>query len=84
MGATGVDALLTGAGSVVASRFATSSMGGNTLEEPGKVDGCVVDGKDAGAEAKERGDWTCGSGVAAPSANAVILRYLAIVEAKRR
>ena len=64
MGAAGVDALLTGAGSVVASRCATSSMGGNTLEELDKVDDCVVDGKDAGAEAKERGDWTCRSGVA--------------------
>ena len=43
IGATGVGALLTGAGSGAASRTCkTSSMGGNTLDEPGKVDDCVV------------------------------------------
>ena len=39
MGATGVDAPLTVAGSGAASRTCTTfSMGGNTLDEPGKVD----------------------------------------------
>ena len=85
MGATGVDALLTDAGSGVASRTrTTSSIGGNTLDGRGKVANCVVDGKDAGAEAKERRDWTCGSGVATSPANAGILRYLPTAEAKIR
>ena len=80
MGVTGVDAL-TGAGSGASP---ASSIGGNAFEGPGKADDCVVDGKDAGAEAKERWDWTCGSGMATLSANAVIPRCLAIEEAKRR
>ena len=43
MGATGVGPLLTGVGSGAASRTCkTSSIGGNTLDEPGKVDDCVA------------------------------------------
>ena len=85
MGTTGVDVLLTGAGSGAAPRACTtSSIGGDTLDESAKVDDCVVDWKDAGAEAKQSVDLACGSGVATPSANAVIPRYLAIEEAKRR
>ena len=83
MGVTGVDAL-TGAGSGASPRAVTSSIGGNAFDGPGKADDCVVDGKDAGAEAKERWDWTCGLGMATLSANAVIPRCLAIAEAKRR
>ena len=57
MGATGVDALLTVVGSGAASRTCiTFSIGGNALDESGKADDCVVDGKDAGGEVKERGD----------------------------